>query len=162
MKTCLDLLDVRSAVRTDVTPIFADPVAFAQLVDDLVRPISNSVELVAGIDALGFSLGTAIALKLGVGFVPIRKGGKLAAAVHSVECVDYTGRRKSLELRKDAVERGARVLVVDDWVETGAQVRAAIELVERSGGIIAGICAINFDGNEQTTRLRAQYDCYSP
>ena len=146
--------------RCDVTPLFGDYAAFAALVDDLaalVEPLA--FEVVVGIDALGFILGAALALRIQTGFVPIRKGGKLPIAVDAAECVDYTGQRKTLELRRDALAPGTRVLLVDEWIETGAQVRAAIQLIERQGGIIAGIASLHIDDNNATESLCAQYVC---
>ena len=93
----------------------------------------------AGIDALGFILGAAIAVRLKKGFVPIRKGGKLPVQTDVARFVDYTGQEKSLELRVGAIQPRTRVLVVDEWVETGAQVRAAIELLEKQGGVVIGV-----------------------
>ena len=146
--------------RCDVTPLFADYAAFSALVDDLaalVEPLAFDV--VAGIDALGFILGAALALRTHTGFVPIRKGGKLPVAVDVAECVDYTGQRKTLELRWDALKPGTRVLLVDEWIETGAQVWAAIQLIKRQGGVIAGIASLHMDDNEQTEPLRVRYPC---
>ncbi len=149
-----------SANRCDVTPLFADYAAFSALLDDLaalVEPLA--FDLIAGIDALGFILGTALALRAHVGFVPIRKGGKLPVAVDSAACVDYTGQRKTLELRHDALRPGTQVLLVDEWIETGAQAQAAIQLIEGQGGVIAGIASLHIDDNEQTEQLRARYHC---
>ena len=149
-----------SGNRCDVTPLFADYAAFSALVDDLAalaEPLAFDV--VVGIDALGFILGAALALRTHTGFVPVRKGGKLPVAVDSAECVDYTGQRKTLELRKGALKPGTRVLLVDEWIETGAQVRAAIQLIEGQGGVIAGLASLHIDDNEATEPLRAQYVC---
>ena len=149
-----------SGNRCDVTPLFADYAAFSALVDDLaalVEPLAFDV--VVGIDALGFILGAALALRMQRGFVPIRKGGKLPVAVDSVECVDYTGQRKTLELRQGALATGTRALLVDEWIETGAQVRAAIQLIEGQGGVIAGIASLHMDDDEATEPLRARYTC---
>ena len=134
-----------SGNRCDVTPLFSDYAAFSALVDDLaalVEPLA--FDIVVGIDALGFILGAALALRIQTGFVPIRKGGKLPIAVDAAECVDYTGQRKTLELRRDALAPGTRVLLVDEWIETGAQVRSAIQLIEGQGGVIAGILGGNW------------------
>ena len=149
-----------SGNRCDVTPLFADYAAFSALVDDLAalaEPLAFDV--VVGIDALGFILGAALALRTHTGFVPIRKGGKLPVDVDTVECVDYTGQRKTLELRRDALRPGTRALVVDEWIETGAQVRAAIQLIEGQGGVIAGIASLHRDDNEATEPLRTHYTC---
>ena len=101
--------------RSDVTPIFAEPAAFAALVEDLVAPWKNEkVERVVGTDALGFVVGTAIALRLGVGFVPVRKGGKLPVKHERVAFRDYTGAEKIFELRANPWPAGTRVLLTDE------------------------------------------------
>jgi adenine phosphoribosyltransferase len=148
--------------RDDVTPLFADAEAFSALVADLALPFKDKeIDIIAGIDALGFILGAALAQCLKVGFIPIRKGGKLPVAVDSVSFVDYSSKKKSLEIRVDAVPRGARLLLVDEWIETGAQVSAAINLIEGQGGVIVGIVAINIDGNDLTQALQEKYNCHS-
>ncbi len=147
--------------RSDVTPIFADPAAFAALVGDLVAPFRDAgVQRVVGTDALGFIVGTAVALRLGVGFVPVRKGGKLPVKKETAAFRDYSGEEKSLELRADPWPTGTRVLLVDEWIESGAQARAAAELVERAGGVIVGIAAIAFRRNERTAPLWERYRCH--
>jgi adenine phosphoribosyltransferase len=69
------------------------------------------------------------------------------------------GEEKGLELRVGAIREGDRVLLVDEWVETGAQARAAAELIERSGGEVVGIAAVNIDDNEKTRELKERYNC---
>jgi adenine phosphoribosyltransferase len=159
MRPYLSKIDTSTAGnRNDVTPLFADREAFSQLVGDLARPFRDTgVEVVVAIDALGFILGTAVAESLGVGLIPARKGGKLPVAVDRVTFVDYTGQRKALELRTDALIAGMNVLVVDEWVETGAQVSAAITLVEKQGARVAGIATICMDRNDSTSMLRTRY-----
>jgi adenine phosphoribosyltransferase len=148
--------------RNDVTPLFSDYAAFSALVHDLAVHFEDvDPDCVAGIDALGFILGTALAWHFEVGFVPIRKGEKLPVPTHSAQFVDYSGQRKSLELRKDALKAGAKVLIVDDWIETGAQVKAAVELVEHQGCTVVGIAAINIDDNPETQVLKAQYNSHT-
>jgi adenine phosphoribosyltransferase len=153
-------IDTSGHGRYDVTPLFADARAFAALVTDLLalaQPLS--FEIVAGIDALGFILGSALALRAGTGFIPIRKEGKLPVPTDHAEFVDYSGTQKALELRHDAVLPGQRVLVVDEWIETGAQVSAAIRLIEGRGGIIAGVATIHIDTNTRTRLLTERYSC---
>jgi len=159
MKKYLELIDTDTpGNRNDVTPLFADAAAFAELIKDLSDPfLGTQVDYVAGIDALGFILGAAIALKLGKGFIPLRKGGKLPVEVASQEFSDYSGQAKSLELRQGMLKPDDRVLLVDEWVETGAQVEAAINLVEGQGASIVGIATINIDGNPRTNRLKNEY-----
>jgi adenine phosphoribosyltransferase len=160
----LHLIDRSRTVykRTDVTPIFADPAAFASLIEDLAGPyLGLGISQVAGLDALGFIVGTALALRLGAGFVPIRKGGKLPVAHDRESVTDYSGTTKLLELRSGAFPPGARVLLADEWVDTGAQARAAIALIGRAGGVVVGIAAIGFRRNERTADLLARHLCHS-
>lgn len=148
--------------RCDVTPLFADPVAFAQLVTDLSLPFkSTPIDYVAGIDALGFILGTAIAMHLQKGFIPIRKAGKLPVDTLKKDFVDYSGNRKTLELRNGLIRKFAKILVVDEWIETGAQMQAAIELIEKEKGIVIGIAAINIDPNPIPQLLQKKYNCHA-
>jgi adenine phosphoribosyltransferase len=151
--------------RSDVTPIFAEPAAFRALVEDLVAPwldapVGRGVECVVGTDALGFVVGTALALRLGVGFVPVRKGGKLPVRNEQVTFKDYSGVEKVFELRANPWPLGTRVLLSDEWIETGATANAAVELIERAGGVVSGIVAIAFRKNERTAPLWAKYRCH--
>jgi adenine phosphoribosyltransferase len=148
--------------RYDVTPLFSNHQDFNALVDDLVARIAGTnVHLVACIDALGFILGTAIAQKLEVGVLPVRKGGKLPVATESETFCDYTGHIKTLEIRQDVLAPGTHVLIVDEWIETGAQVSAAITLIEGHGAIVAGIATINMDDNEETRSISSRYKVYA-
>jgi adenine phosphoribosyltransferase len=147
--------------RYDVTPLFADPRAVAALLDDFVALLQEvDFDVVAGIDALGFILGAALALWTNKGFVPVRKGGKLPVPVDRVEFVDYSGESKTLELRRDAIVPGLRVLIVDEWIETGAQMAAAVSLIEGRGGVVTGIGTIHIDDNEETRARLGEYPCY--
>ncbi|HRE79581.1 MAG TPA: phosphoribosyltransferase family protein [Opitutaceae bacterium] len=149
--------------RSDVTPIFADPAAFSALVNDLLKPWQDThtrIDRVVGTDALGFIVGTALALKLGVGFVPLRKGGKLPVKHERVSFQDYSGTEKIFELRADPWPQGTSVLLSDEWIETGATARAAVELIERTGGVVVGITAIAFRKNERTAALWSRYRCH--
>ncbi len=161
MKDYLQRIDTDTqGPRHDVTPLFADYDAFSSLVDDLLGHFGDvEFDCVAAIDALGFVLGAAMAIRAEKGLVPIRKAGKLPVQTITVSFVDYTNQEKSLEIRVDAFPLGTRVLLVDEWIETGAQVQAAIELIEQQGGIVAGVASINMDENDLTQRLRNKYNC---
>ena len=158
----LQLIDTQTnGQRYDITPLFADHESFSALVGDIATAfLQDGFDFVVGIDALGFVLGTAVAMRVKKGFIPVRKGGKLPVDTHSISFVDYTGTKKSLELRIGAFPAGARILLVDEWIETGAQVNAAIELIEAQQGIIAGVATINMDDNESTQSLRKRFKCH--
>jgi len=159
MKKYLNRIDTEpTGNRNDVTPLFADAVDFSQLVLDLADPfLQTEVDFVACVDALGFILGAAIARHLDVGVIPVRKGGKLPVPTDSADFRDYSGELKRLEIRKNVFPRGARVLLVDEWIETGSQIQAATTLIEAQGGIIIGIATISMDKCEQTSRLSKKY-----
>jgi adenine phosphoribosyltransferase len=163
MQEYLRLIDTNTkGNRCDVTPLFSDPEAFSQLIDDLSNPFaSKEMDFIAGIDALGFVIGTAISVRFKKGFIPIRKYGKLPVRVEKREFVDYTGEKKALEIRKGIINPGNRVLLVDEWIETGAQIRAAIDLIEQEGGIIIGITTINMDNNPTMEEIKKKYNCHS-
>ena len=158
----LQLIDTEtSGNRCDVTPLFADHAAFSALVDDITEAFSKiAFDYVAGIDALGFILASAVAIRAERGFIPIRKGGKLPVETRVVTFMDYSKTEKSLEVRADLDLSGARILLVDEWIETGAQVSAAVSLLEAQGSKIAGIATINMDENDTTLLLREKYHCH--
>jgi adenine phosphoribosyltransferase len=123
----------------DITPLLADPKALAAAIDALCAGFMGvGVEYVAAVEARGFIFGAAIAEKLGVGFVPIRKKGKLPFETESVT-YDLEYGTDTLEVHSDAVSRGARVLMVDDLLATGGTMAAACKLIEKIGGQIVGI-----------------------
>ena len=123
----------------DITPLLADPKAFAAAIDALCAGFTEaSIEYVAAVEARGFIFGAAVAGKLGVGFVPIRKEGKLPFETESVS-YDLEYGTDTLEVHSDAVRSGAKVLMVDDLLATGGTMAAACKLVEKIGGQIAGI-----------------------
>jgi adenine phosphoribosyltransferase len=159
MKNYLELIDQSTlGSRYDVTPVFSDIQAFSDLIDDLINVCAEvEFDLVAAIDALGFILGAGIALRVKKPLVTIRKGGKLPVEVERARFVDYSGEEKYLEIRMDALQPSNHVLLVDEWIETGAQVQAAIELIERLGAHVAAVVAINLDESETTNRLGEKY-----
>ena len=163
MKAYLRKIDTETTGnRNDVTPVFLDPELFSQLVEDLSEPFQNKqIDYVGCIDALGFILGTAVARHLDVGVIPIRKGGKLPVETIGRDFQDYSGKTKRLEIRKDLLLNQSRVLLVDEWIETGAQIEAAISLIEAQGGTIAGIATINMDVCDRTQAIRKKYQVHT-
>ncbi len=125
-------------VFKDITPLLADAVAFAATVESLTEPFAGQgIEQVVGIEARGFILAGAIAHRLGAGFVPVRKGGKLPGAVEQ-EHYDLEYGSDLLEVHADALVAGARVLVVDDVLATGGTAAATARLVEKLDGHVVG------------------------
>ncbi|WMS41249.1 adenine phosphoribosyltransferase [Acuticoccus sp. MNP-M23] len=121
----------------DVTTLFADPEGLRGIVDMMTAPYRDEdIDLVAGIDARGFILGGAMAMALGKGFVPIRKKGKLPAKVYRQEySLEYGV--DEVEIHVDALDHGAKVLLVDDLIATGGTAVAGVKLIERAGGAVA-------------------------
>ena len=117
----------------DITTLLSDPVGFRKAVDAMVQVHdSETIDHVAGIEARGFILGGAVAHQLSAGFVPIRKKGKLPWETFAEEYELEYG-TDEVEIHIDAVERGQRVLLVDDLLATGGTASAAIRLLERAG-----------------------------
>ena len=142
----------------DPTSIYINGEAFTQLLDDLTADLEGvDCDVVAGLDAMGFVLGAALATRIGVGFLPIRKAGKLCVDTDSVSFTNYSGRTQDMEMRTPAFAAGTRVLLVDQWIETGGTMDGAIRLVERQGGIVAGIVTIAMEDNDRTAGYRAAY-----
>ena len=126
----------------DLTPLLADPDAFATSVDLMAMTIGRgAADEIVGIEARGFPQAAALAYHLGVGFVPLRKPGKLPGDVH-VQEYDLEYGSTSLELHQDALGPGRRAVIVDDVIATGGTACAAIDLVRRTGAEVVGFLAI--------------------
>ncbi len=124
----------------DITPVLQNPLAFKQAVEWVAETVKAlKPDVVVGIESRGFILGSPVALELGVGFVPVRKAGKLPSDVIQAEYALEYG-TSSVEMHKDAVKKGMRVAIVDDLLATGGTARAAINLTEMLGGRVVGMC----------------------
>ncbi|MEM9676690.1 MAG: phosphoribosyltransferase family protein [Pseudomonadota bacterium] len=144
----------------DPTSIYINGAAFHDLLDDLCAEIEpDKVDVVAGLDAMGFVLGAGIAARIGKGFLPIRKAGKLCVDTDSASFTNYSGRTQDMEMRKPAFDAGTRVLLVDQWVETGGTMNGAVQLVEQQHGKVAGMVAIVMEDNDVTKAYREKYRC---
>jgi adenine phosphoribosyltransferase len=148
------LADLKNAIRTipdypepgilfrDITTLLGDARAFRRAVDELVQPFAGlKITKIAGIEARGFILGGAVAHQLSAGFVPVRKKGKLP---HETVGMPYSLEYGSdeIEVHKDAVTRGERVLLVDDLVATGGTAEAAVKLLSSLGAEVVAACFI--------------------
>ena len=149
-------MPIRSLVRTiphypkagvqfrDITTLLKDPVGFRLVIDELARHYAGqAIDRIAGVEARGFIIGAALAYKLGKGFVPIRKQGKLPAQTvgHDYQ-LEYGADR--VEIHTDAIQAGEQVLLVDDLIATGGTAEAATALIAKLGGQVAG-CAFVID-----------------
>lgn len=145
-------MPVKSLIRTiphypkqgiqfrDITTLLKDPIGFRMVVDALAQHYaSQHIDKIAGIEARGFIIGAALSYKLGVGFVPIRKSGKLPAETIGHDyALEYGADR--VEIHTDAIAQGEQVLLVDDLIATGGTAEAAAALIQKLGGVVMG-CA---------------------
>ena len=148
--------NIKKAIRTiphfpkkgimfrDITTLLKDATAFKAAIDALVDRYRNQpFDVVAGIESRGFIIAGAIAYLLGKGFIPIRKPGKLPAETYRVDYELEYG-KDAIEMHKDSVYQGDRVLLLDDLLATGGTMKAACELVEKAGGTVVE-CAFIVD-----------------
>ncbi len=145
----------------DITTLLKDKAGYATLIDVLAeRYIGKGVDLILGMEARGFIFGPALAYRLSAGFVPVRKPGKLPAATERVE-YDLEYGSNILEVHKDAIEKGQRVLIVDDLLATGGTAEATAKLATQLGADIAGLAfVVELDFLKGREKLKS-YDVYS-
>lgn len=122
----------------DFTPLLADAELSARVIEDVVSRHRGRADVVAGIEARGFVFGAVVAHHLGVGFVPIRKAGKLPSQTYSVD-YDLEYGSATLQMHVDALQPGQRVLVIDDVLATGGTVAATVALIERAGAHVSAV-----------------------
>ena len=145
----------------DITTLLKDGEAFRHAIKSMAELIRNKdVDLVAGPEARGFIVGTPLAYELGVGFVPARKKGKLPGEVIKAE-YDLEYGTDIIEMHKDAIKPGQKVVIIDDLLATGGTIISTIELVEKLGGIVSGIIFL-IELTELNGRQNlSNYDVYS-
>jgi adenine phosphoribosyltransferase len=133
---------VKGVIFLDVTPVFKDRDALSFVIDSQAEQFRNDrIDAVAGVEARGFIVGAPLAYELGVGFIPIRKPGKLPWKKKKVTYQLEYG-RESVEMHVDAISKGSRILLVDDLLATGGTARAAARLIRSLGGEVAAISFI--------------------
>src|SRR4051812_45835342 len=145
----------------DITTLLKDKLGFATLIDALSENyIGKDIDLVLGMEARGFIFGPALSYRLNAGFVPVRKPGKLPAETIKIT-YDLEYGSNCLEVHKDAIVKGQRVLIVDDLLATGGTAAATAGLVESLGGEIAGLAfVVELDFLKGRNKL-AKYDVFS-
>ena len=145
---------IKGVIFRDITTVLEDAEAF-KYANDLFfeRYKDQNIDKIVGIDARGFIFGAVLAYKLGLPFIPVRKKGKLPFKTISAE-YDLEYGKDIVEMNEDAIKKGERILVVDDLIATGGTVAAAIELVQKLGGIVTECCflveLIDLKGREKT------------
>lgn len=167
-------MDIRSIIRDvpdfpkkgiifkDITPLLGDPAAFAAAIDALAERYEKApFDKIVAIESRGFIFGAALAYRLGKGFVPVRKPGKLPAETVS-ETYDLEYGKDTLEIHKDALKPGEAVLILDDVLATGGTLEATAKLVERVGGRvheIATLIELTFLGGRKRLGRYPYYAC---
>jgi len=151
-----DLDLIRNSIRTienwpepgvqfrDITTLLQNPVAFNTVIEILVERYRDmKIDVVAGLDARGFIFGPIVANKLGIGFIPIRKKGKLPYQTYTETYALEYGDLTTVEIHIDALHAGDRVLIIDDLIATGGTMLAACKLIQRLSGIVVECAVIN-------------------
>ncbi len=128
----------RGVLFQDFSPLLRDPAAMAAVIEDVRARRAGEVDAVVGVEARGFILGAAIAHAMGVGFIPVRKSGKLGGPTRQIAYELEYG-TASIEMHTDAVAAGERILVTDDVLATGGTMAACCALIEQAGATVAGI-----------------------
>jgi adenine phosphoribosyltransferase len=154
--------EFKGVVFWDITPLLRDKKAFHQSIKQLADHYRREpIDLVVSNEARGFIVGAALAYELGVGFVPVRKKGKLPH-----ECIDLTYQKEyeadTIQIHADAIEKGQNVLLIDDLLATGGTAKANIDLVEKLGGKVVGLgFLIELGYLDGRKALGSKYDLYS-
>lgn len=126
----------------DITTLLNDPEGLRLAVDRIGDHFADAeISCIAGIEARGFIFGTAVAYKMGLGFVPLRKPGKLPGETYSMAYKLEYG-EDQLEIHVDALEKGAKVLLIDDLIATGGTAEAAAKLIQSTGAQVSGFCCV--------------------
>ncbi|MDW4904260.1 adenine phosphoribosyltransferase [Streptomyces sp. ADMS] len=126
----------------DITPLLADPAAFAALTDALADiAVRSGATKIVGLEARGFILGAPVAVRAGLGFIPVRKAGKLPGATLS-QAYDLEYGSAEIEVHAEDLSAGDRVLVIDDVLATGGTAEASVQLIRRAGAEVAGLAIL--------------------
>jgi adenine phosphoribosyltransferase len=130
----------KGVVFRDITTLLKDKDAFREVINKMAEHYKNKkIDVIVAPEARGFIIGAALAYKLGVGFIPVRKPGKLPAKTMRINYQKEYG-MDGVEVHEDGIKKGQRVLIVDDVVATGGTIKAVAELVKKLGGEVVGLC----------------------
>lgn len=152
----------KSKNRCDMTLLFGKYKVFNALIKKMAKPFMYSkVDKVVAIEASGFIFGTGVANELKAGLCLIRKPNKLAWDTKKTKFTDYSKVKKGFEIVSDALLPNENILIVDDWSETGAQLKAAISLIEQARGNIVGISCAHIDGRVKNDTFLSKYKLHS-
>ena len=143
-------MDLKQKIRTipdfpepgilfrDITTLLSDAEALNETIERFAEHYKNEkIDVVVGVESRGFIIGTPLAIKMGLGFIPIRKAGKLPGPTHGVD-YDLEYGKDRVEVHQDAIPEGSRVLLVDDLIATGGTIEGSAKLVKKVGGLIVG------------------------
>jgi len=143
-------MDLKQKIRTipdfpepgilfrDITTLLSDAEALNETIERFAEHYKNEkIDVVAGVESRGFIIGTPLAIRMGLGFIPIRKAGKLPGPTHGVD-YDLEYGKDRVEVHHDAIPEGSRVLLVDDLIATGGTIEGSAKLVKKVGGVIVG------------------------
>lgn len=151
----------KGVVFKDITTLIKDPQAFRESVDILAdHYVGQGVQVVVAVEARGYIFGAPVAYKLGAGFVPVRKAGKLPAEILREEYELEYG-TDSVEVHRDGIQPGQKVLIVDDLIATGGSAAATARLVERLGGEVVGIAFLIELGFLEGVEKLKEYDVFT-
>ena len=154
IKRLLAVIPQDSIGRYDLFPVFRDVDLFTDIIKNLSASYIGKVDYVAAPEAIGWIIGSAMARELNVGFIPLRKIDKLPYRKESLISQNYDGEygvsRKALEIRKGFLANGSKILVVDEWVETGLSLLCCMKLLEKLGCKIIGLATIGIDYRDGT------------
>jgi len=153
VKRLLDTIPKDSIGRYDLFPVFKDVELFTNIIRDLSAPYTGKIDYVVAPEAIGWILGSAIARELSVGFIPLRKIDKLPypkEILISQNYITHPDKDKALEIKKGYLTAGDKILIVDEWVETGVSLHCCINLLEKLGCSIVGLATIGIDCREET------------
>ena len=151
----------KGVVFRDITTLLRDGEAFRYSVDKMVEYCNGKkIDAVLGAEARGFIFGAVVAYKLGIGFIPVRKPGKLPCKTSEISYELEYG-KNILQVHVDAIKKGDRILIVDDLVATGGTAKAKARLVEKMGGIVVGFCFLIELEYLNPRKILEGYDVYS-